>query len=164
MKRKVTFIYFDAGRACNSARTDLRGGATSDGRPYRDRYRFAAMSRETAKSATQLYEMFSRFNVHGGTMSSLVGIAVQPTENSCAFHNRSLDEVGRNLPLFKPILEITAIELMGLVGRYGRRSKRIDQAGAYVLVWLDPTDPRWLERLQAVRSDFGLVKRHSPAN
>jgi hypothetical protein len=34
-------------------------------------FRFAAMSRENAKTATQLYEIFSRFNVHGGTLSSL---------------------------------------------------------------------------------------------
>lgn len=120
-------------------------------------YRFAGMSSGIAKSATQLYEIFSRFNVHGGTMSSLVGIALVPTANSCAFHNRSVDEVAKNLPLFKPILEITAIELMDLVGRYGTRNKRINEAGACVLVWLDRTDPRWLERLQAIRQEFGLV-------
>jgi hypothetical protein len=128
-------------------------------------YRFAGMGAGRAKAATQLYHIFSRFNVHGGTMSSLSGIALGPTANSCAFHNRSLDEVAKNLPLFKPILEITAIELMDLVGHYGTRSKRINEAGACVLVWLDRTDPRWLERLQVIRQDFGLVGQpHSQPN
>lgn len=47
-------------------------------------YRFAGMSTGQAMAATKLYEIFSRFNVHGGTMSSLVGIALSPTANSCA--------------------------------------------------------------------------------
>jgi hypothetical protein len=55
-----------------------------------------------------------------------------------------------------------AIELMDLVAHYGTRSKRINQAGACVLVWLDHTDPRWLERLQMMRQDFGLVGRPQP--
>jgi hypothetical protein len=119
-------------------------------------YRFAGMSTGMATAATRLYDLFSRFNIHGGTMSALTGIALSPTDNSCAFHNRSLPEVARNIPLFKPILEITAIELMDLVGHYGTRNKRVNQAGACVLVWLDRTDPRWLERLQVIRQDFGL--------
>jgi hypothetical protein len=121
------------------------------------RYRFAGMSDGMAKSATQLYKIFSHFNVHGGTMSSLSGIALTPTPYSCAFHNRSLDQVLQNLPLFKPIVEITAIELMYLVSHHGARNKRIDAAGACVLVWLDKTDPRWLQRLYKVRQAFGLV-------
>jgi hypothetical protein len=127
------------------------------------RYRFAGMNTKTAKSATQLYAMFSRFNVHGGTMSSLTGIALLPTPNSCSFHNRSVDEVVKNLVLFKPILEMTAIELMDLVANFGTRNKRINQAGACVLVWLDRTDPRWLERVQAIRRDFGLEDTTSPS-
>jgi hypothetical protein len=119
-------------------------------------YRFAAMSTGMAKAATQLYDLFSRFNVHGGTMSAMTGIALSPTENSCAFHNRSLSEVAKNVPLFKPILEITAVELMDLVGHHGTRNKRVNEAGACVLVWLDPTDPRWLERLRIIRQSFGL--------
>jgi hypothetical protein len=121
------------------------------------RYRFAAMNKGIAQSATQLYEIFSRFNVHGGTMSSLTGIALIPTPNSCFFHNRSLDEVEKNLSLFKPIVEITAMELMDLVGRYGVRTQRVNEAGACVLVWLDRKDPRWMERLQAVREVLGLA-------
>ena len=121
------------------------------------RYRFAAMNKEIAQSATQLYEIFSRFNVHGGTMSSLTGIALEPTPHSCFFHNRSLDDVSQNLLLFKPIVEITAMELMDLVGRYGVRTQRINEAGACVLVWLDRKDPRWMERLQAVRKALGLA-------
>ena len=123
------------------------------------RYRFAGMSSGMAKSASQLYEIFSQFNVHGGTMSSVSGMALMPTGNSCAFHNRSVDEVAKNLPIFKPILEITAIELMDLVGHYGARNKRTNEAGACVLVWLDKTDPRWLERLQAIRQEFGVAER-----
>jgi len=121
------------------------------------RYRFAGMTEGIAQSATQLYEIFSRFNVHGGTMSSLTGIALTPTPHSCFFHNRSLDEVSINLPLFKPIVEITAMELIDLVGRYGTRTKRINEAGACVLVWLDRKHPRWMERLQAVREVLGLA-------
>jgi hypothetical protein len=121
------------------------------------RYRFAAMNKGIAQSATQLYEIFSRFNVHGGTMSSLTGIAHIPTPNSRFFHNRSLDEVEKNLSLFKPIVEITAMELMDLVGRYGVRTQRVNEAGACVLVWLDRKDPRWMERLQAVREALGLA-------
>lgn len=119
-------------------------------------YRFAGMSTGMAKAATQLYDLFSRFNVHGGTMSALTGIALSPTENSCAFHNRSLSEVAKNVPIFKPILEITAVELMDLVGHHGTRNKRVNEAGACVLVWLDRTDPRWLERLRTIRQGFGL--------
>ena len=119
-------------------------------------YRFAGMSAGTANAATRLYAIFSRFNVHGGTMSALTGIALSPTNDSCAFHNRSLSEVAKNIILFKPILEITAIELMDLVGHYGSRTKRTNEAGACVLVWLDRTDPRWLDRLQDLRREFGL--------
>lgn len=126
------------------------------------RYRFAGMSKGMAQSATQLYEIFSRFNVHGGTMSSLSGMALVPTANSCAFHNRSVGEVAKNLNLFKPILEIVAFELMNLVGQYGARSQRINEAGACVLVWLDKTDERWLERLRLMRQDFGLVGETGP--
>jgi len=67
------------------------------------------------------------------------------------------DEIAENLILFKPILQMTAIELVDLVGNHGVRNKRINQAGACVLVWLDQTDPRWLERVQAIRKEFGLV-------
>lgn len=49
------------------------------------------------------------------------------------------------------------MELMDLVGRYGTRTKRINEAGACVLVWLDRRDPRWMERLQAVREILGLA-------
>jgi hypothetical protein len=45
-------------------------------------YCFAGMGSGQARAATRLYEIFSRFNVHGGTMSSLVGIALSPTANS----------------------------------------------------------------------------------
>jgi len=129
------------------------------------RYRFAGMNEATAQSATQLYEIFSRFNVHGGTMSSLTGISHAPTPHSCFFHNRSLDEVSKNLLLFKPVVEITAMELMELVGRYGTRTKRTNEAGACVLVWLDRKDPRWMERLQAVREALGLEStRNHKAN
>jgi hypothetical protein len=120
------------------------------------RYRFAGMTNDIAKTATSLYEIFSRFNVHGGTMSSLLGMALVPTSYSCAFHNRSVEEIAKSLPVFKPILEMTAIELMDLVGHHGTRNKRINQAGACVLVWLNRTDPGWLERLQAMRQEFGL--------
>ena len=89
-------------------------------------------------------------------MSALTGIALSPTKNSCAFHNRSLSEVAKNVPLFEPILEITAIELMDLVGHHGTPNKRVNEAGACVLVWLDRTDPRWLERLRTIRRGFGL--------
>jgi hypothetical protein len=126
------------------------------------RYRFSGMSSGSARSATQLYEIFSRFNVHGGTMSSLLSMAITPTRNLCAFHNRSVEDVAKNLPLFKPILQITAMELIELAGRFGTRTKRIDQAGACVLGWLDHDDPRWLERLRAVREDFGLAPVRRP--
>jgi hypothetical protein len=45
---------------------------------------------------------------------------------------------------------------MDLVGSYGARNKRISQAGACVLVWLDPADTRWLELLRVIREQFGL--------
>ncbi|WP_263352091.1 hypothetical protein [Acidicapsa acidisoli] len=120
------------------------------------KYRFAAMSGNIGKSSTQLYEIFSRFNIHGGTLSSLSGLALTPTAHSCAFHNRSVDEIAKNLPLFKPILEFTATELVDLVGNHGVRSERINQAGACVLVWLNRNDPRWLERLHVMRQSLGL--------
>lgn len=50
-----------------------------------------------------------------------------------------------------------AIELMDLVGRHGTRGKRVNEAGACVLVWLDKNDPRWLERLRMMREAVGLV-------
>ena len=109
-----------------------------------------------AKAATQLYDLFSKFNVHGGTMSALTSVAISPTEHSCAFHNRSISEIASSIRLFRPILEVTAVELMDLVGHHGTLSKRINEAGACVLVWLDRTDPRWLERLQVIRKEFGL--------
>lgn len=121
------------------------------------RYCFSAMSDGNAKTASRLYEIFSRFNVHGGTMSSLVSIAMLPTRNSCGFHNRSLEKVADNLRLLKPALEITAAQLMELVGLYGVKGKRVREAGACVLVWLDNKDPRWHERVQAVRLQFGLT-------
>jgi hypothetical protein len=66
------------------------------------RYRFAGLSCGVAKSATQLYEIFIRFNVHGGTMSSLKGIALVPSENSCSFHNRSVEEIRKTCPCSSP--------------------------------------------------------------
>jgi hypothetical protein len=45
----------------------------------------------------------------------------------------------------------------GLGEAYGTRNKRINEVGARVLVWLDRTDPRWLERLQVIRQDFGRL-------
>jgi hypothetical protein len=128
------------------------------------RYRFAGMNKEIAKSVTKLYEIFSHFNVHGGTLSPLVGLELTPTVNSCFFHNRSIDQVSENLPLFKPVIEMTAMELMDLVGRHGTRSARVNEAGACVLVWLDRKDPRWLERLEAVRQVFGLLPNNSKPN
>jgi hypothetical protein len=120
------------------------------------------MSTGMAKAATGLYEIFSRFNVHGGTLSSLTSVAVVPTRNSCGFHNRSFEDVEKSLQLFKPITEIIAIELVDLVGHHGTRNKRINEAGACVMVWLDRKDPRWLERLQMVREDLGLIPRARP--
>jgi hypothetical protein len=120
------------------------------------RYRFARMSEPMARAATQLYDLFSRFNVHGGTMNSMVSIAAEPTPHSCAFHNRSIEQSARNLVLFKPVMEITAIELIDLAGRYGTRTKRLNQAGACLTVWLDKSDPRWLQRLTDIREAFGL--------
>ncbi len=126
------------------------------------RYRFSGMSAGNAKAATGLYAVFSRFNVHGGTISSLVSLALTPTGNSCAFHNRSLEHIASQVPLFGPLLEITAIELMDLVARHGTPSQRISQAGACVLVWLNRDDPRWLERVRAMRLDLGLREANEP--
>jgi hypothetical protein len=128
------------------------------------RYRFSGMSDWMAKASTDLYKIFSRFNVHGGTMSGLTGLALSPTDHSCFFHNRSIEEVARYLPLFSPILEIIAIELMNLVGTFGTRNDRVNEAGACVLVWLDKEDSRWLEQVQMMRRDFGLsdVKKVRP--
>lgn len=120
------------------------------------RYRFAAMQRGMAQTASTLYNMFSRFNVHGGTMSSLISVSVNPTECSCAFHNRSLEWVEKNLKVFRPVLEVAAIEIMDLVGKHGVKTKRVNEAGACVLVWLDHTDLRWLERVDMMREYFGL--------
>ncbi len=125
-------------------------------KPEGIRYRFAGMTTGMGKTATELYRIFSRFNVHGGTMCSLVGLSPKPTANSCAFHNRSMEEITENMPLFKTIPEITAIELMDLVGHYGAHNQRIKQAGASVLVWLDHENRHWLERVEAVRRQFGL--------
>jgi len=165
---RAQFLSKDETNSLEFTKAFVRGPDRREAKKLKEdgiRYRFAGMSSGIAKSVSQLYEIFSRFNVHGGTLSSLSGIALVPTENSCAFHNRSVDEVAKNLPLFKPILEITAIELMDLVGHYGTRNKRINEAGSCVLIWLDRTDPRWLERLRVIRQDFGLVDRpHAQPN
>jgi hypothetical protein len=157
---KTQFLSGSESESRDFTKAFIRGPNQGEAKKLKEegiRYRFAGMSKPMARAATQLYEIFSRFNVHGGTLSSLAGIALKPTANSCSFHNRSLDEVGKNVPLFKPILEITAIELMDLVGHFGVRSKRVNEAGACVLVWLDKTDPRWLERIRLMREDFGLA-------
>jgi len=152
---KAQYLGEDEGKQSPFEKAFIRG----QDRPKLDgvRYRFAGMSSGSAKSATKFWEIFSQFNVHGDNLRSLTGIALAPTANSCAFHNRSVDETARNLLLLKPVLEITAIELIDLVGRYGVRSKRINEAGACVLVWLDRTDQRWLDRLQVMRKDLGLA-------
>jgi hypothetical protein len=156
---KARFLDQDETNSHEFAKAFIRGADQKEAEKLKRegiRYRFAGMNSETAKVATRLYQIFSQYNVHGGTISALSGIELVPTPNSCAFHNRSVKDVAANLPLFKPILEFTAVELMDLVGNYGTRNKRISEAGACVLVWLDPADTRWLERLRAIREQFGL--------
>ena len=45
-------------------------------------------------------------------MSSLVSVAMVPTHNSCGFHNRSVEKVADRLRLLKPVLVITAAQLV----------------------------------------------------
>jgi hypothetical protein len=123
------------------------------------KFRFAAMDSANAKACTQLWEIFSRFNVHGDSLSAVASIpAFTPNQYSCAFCNRSLDATAKSIESFKPLLEITAIELASLVGRFGERTQRVKQAGACILVWLNRQDPRWLHELELMRTRLGLAQ------
>lgn len=98
-------------------RAFISGGVTQ--KPFSDndiRYRFAGMSERMAKAATTLYSIISEFHVHGGTMKSMIEIAIEPTQHSCAFQNRSIESTAKYLALFKPITEITAIEVAHMAG------------------------------------------------
>jgi hypothetical protein len=122
------------------------------------KYRFAAMDSGLAKASTELWQIFSRYNIHGDSLRVLHNfISLSPTEYSCSFFNRSVTESAKAITLFKPILEITAIELAALVGQFGERSDRIKQAGACVLVWSNRNDPRWLEQLDEMQRNLGLI-------
>jgi hypothetical protein len=121
------------------------------------KFRFAAMEPKTAKACTTLWGIFSRCNVHGESPAVLAfGTSLIPTEHSCAFCNRSIDATAKAIVLYRPILEIAAIELASLAGRFGVPNQRVKEAGACVLVWLDKQDPRWLERMDCARADLGL--------
>jgi hypothetical protein len=122
------------------------------------KFRFAAMEPKTAKACTTLWEIFSRYSVHGESPAVLAfGTSLIPTEHSCAFCNRSIDATTQAIVLYRPILEIAAIELAYLAGKFGKPNQRVKEAGACVLVWLDKQDPRWIERLDCARTDLGLT-------
>jgi hypothetical protein len=126
------------------------------------KYRFAAMEPHNAKASTQLWEMFSHFNVHGDSIAVVASIpSLTPTQHSCSFLNRSVTATAENIELFKTVPQIIAIELAYLVGKFGTRTERVKQAGAQVLVWLNQ-DLRWLKELERMRIRLGLIPASTP--
>jgi hypothetical protein len=114
------------------------------------KYRFATLSMGPA--CTRLWEIFSSYHVHGDSLRPMsTGIVFFPTELSCKFLNRSVEESAKHLVLYKQIVEIVAIELSTLVGEFGVRTERINRAGACVSIWLNRADPRWIKEVDLMR-------------
>jgi hypothetical protein len=129
------------------------------------KFRFAGMASGMEQAATQLWEMFSRFNVHGDSLAAVSAIpSLLPTEHSCAFLNRSVLATGKEIELFRRVPEISAIELATLVGKFGTKSTRVRQAGACVLVWLNKQDKRWLAEVEAMRDRLGVAQDPGKTN
>lgn len=125
------------------------------------KYRFAKLS--MAPACTKLWEIFSSYHVHGDSLRPMsTGVVFFPTEVSCKLLNRSVEESAKHLILYKPIVEIVAIELSMLAGEFGVRTDRISRAGACVSVWLDRRDPRWIEELALMRKKLGVTSSGQP--
>ncbi|HEY1939969.1 MAG TPA: hypothetical protein VGJ33_18725 [Candidatus Angelobacter sp.] len=114
------------------------------------------MSRKNGKSATRLYEIFSQYKVHGGTISSLAGMALAPAQirvlSTIDQSTRLLGTCRCSSPFWRSRLSSSWTWSVVMV-----REQAGQQVGACVLVWLDRAEPRWLEGLQLIRRDFGLV-------
>jgi hypothetical protein len=68
-----------------------------------------------------------------------------------------VEETAKHLVIYKPIVEIVAIELSTLAGEFGVRTDRINRAGACVLVWLNREDPRWTKEVELMRKRLGIA-------
>jgi hypothetical protein len=129
------------------------------------KFRSAGMASGMGKAATQLWEMFSRFNVHGDSLAVIAAIpSFLPTEHSCAFLNRSVSATAKEIEQFRRVPEIAAIELAILVGKFGLQTTKVRQAGACVSVWLNKEDKRWLAELDAMRDRLGLTEDSRQTN
>jgi len=86
--------------------------------------------------ASQLYAIFSRYGVHGGSPDQLIRTSLKPTRFSCSFENRP-ETVGENdFVLLAKGCEILCVEVASLGGQFGDRRKAIREGGATILVWL----------------------------
>jgi hypothetical protein len=120
------------------------------------KYRFAALSMGPA--CTKLWEIFSGYSIHGDSLRVMsTGVVFFPTEVSCKLLNRSVEETAKHLVIYKPNVEIVAIELSTLAGEFGVRTDRINRAGACVLVWLNREDPRWTKEVELMRKRLGIA-------
>lgn len=114
------------------------------------KYRFEALSMGTA--CTKLWETFSSYHVHGDSLRPMsTGVVFFPTDLSCKLLNRSVEESAKHLLLYRPVVEIVAIELSTLVGEFGVRTDRINRAGACASAWLNRADPRWTREVDLMR-------------
>lgn len=77
--------------------------------------------RTFGQPATHLYSMFSNYFAHGGTPNNLMFTAIQPSEYSCGFVNRSLSEGVKISKLLSIGSEILCAEIAFIHGTYGKK-------------------------------------------
>jgi hypothetical protein len=96
--------------------------------------RFAQFS-ACAQPASLLYKLASEYDVHGGTPRQLVRTSLIPTRFSCAFHNRTEEDLSSEVALLGGGCQILCFESLNLCTIAGVQSAEVAQ-GAYLLAGL----------------------------
>jgi hypothetical protein len=90
--------------------------------------------------ASQLFELFSRYGVHGGTPAQLLGAPLTPTRFSCGFQNRPEHPPARDFELLGNGCEIMCVEVSYVTGLFAEKPQKVREGGAAILVWLSRRD------------------------
>ena len=122
--------------------------------------RFACFEDQWLEKASQLYNILSTYNVHGGAPEGLLLSELVPTEYSCGFFNRpSPETLGKEKMVFHLVagLEIVLIELCSIVHMYGKREAVVREAALLFVSLLgnpDSSDPDLSPEIRAVMDDL----------
>jgi hypothetical protein len=95
-----------------------------------------------AEPASSLYDLFSRYGVHGGTPDQLLLTPLVPTKFSCSFQNRPETRLADEFDLVARGCEVLCVEIADLGGLFGTRTQATSEGGAAILVWLSKKGER----------------------